>query len=232
MASILEELRADPSVVLLPVTGLPQLRRGHFLPDELRAFYSSCGGLELARDSSYAMRVVTPAEFVSANLEIVGEDVPDDISDSWYLLCRGAGDQVLTIDCSRERLGRCYDSYWEVHGVVGSCAVVAQSFGQLLALLVNAAGHSPRLMKLPAPVSKVVATSASAGCRAAAPTSIAAARRSEQCEESTHPCHPATPSHSIRLREIRELLPPAAPRMNGGQRPEWYLEETPVRSRR
>ncbi|MEZ4373143.1 MAG: SMI1/KNR4 family protein [Polyangiaceae bacterium] len=138
--SILEKLRADPSVVLLPARGLPSLRRGHVLPDDLRAFYSACGGLELGRDSSYAMRVVTPSEFVSANLEIVGEDVPDDISDSWYVLCRGAGDQLLTIDCSPQRLGRCHDSYWEVHGLAGSCAVVEQSFGQLLTRLVSSAG--------------------------------------------------------------------------------------------
>lgn len=34
------------------------------------------------------------------------------------------------------RLGRCYDSNWEIHGVAGSCPIIANSFTELLERLV------------------------------------------------------------------------------------------------
>lgn len=44
---------------------------------------------------------------------------------------------MVTIDCSADRLGRCYDSFWDSHGVAGSCSIVALSFTDLLQRLLD-----------------------------------------------------------------------------------------------
>ena len=44
-------------------------------------------------------------------------------------------DNYISIDLAEKRLGRCYDSFGDRHGVVGECAVVARSFTELLSNL-------------------------------------------------------------------------------------------------
>lgn len=48
----------------------------------------------------------------------------------------------ITIDLEKERLGRCYDSFWDRHGVVGECAVIAQTFTELVSQLYSNQGKS------------------------------------------------------------------------------------------
>jgi hypothetical protein len=68
---------------------------------------------------------------VRANPIIVEDDCPDDISYDWFILGQ-AGEQYITIDIAPERHGRCYDSFWDRHGLVGECSIVALSFADLL----------------------------------------------------------------------------------------------------
>lgn len=112
--------------------GQPLLREGDRLPEDLADFYRLTGGAALFEHSDYSIRIVGPEEFVRANPDIFGCDAPDDISDTWYIVARGSRGQVVTIDCSAARLGRCYDSFWDSHGVAGSCSIVALSFTDLL----------------------------------------------------------------------------------------------------
>jgi antitoxin YokJ len=79
------------------------------------------------------------AELVLANPVIIGERV-DDISDSWYIVGRGGAGEFMSIDLHPDRVGTCYDSFREVHGVPGSCAVIALSFTDLLERLLAAHG--------------------------------------------------------------------------------------------
>ncbi|MBP6845707.1 MAG: SMI1/KNR4 family protein [Kofleriaceae bacterium] len=122
---------------LLAPSGTPRLRAGDRLPGDLAAFYQLAGGAAFFEHSDYALRVVRPEEFTRANPDIVGCDAPDDISDTWYIVARGSRGQVVTIDCSADRLGRCYDSFWDSHGVAGSCSIVALSFTDLLQRLLD-----------------------------------------------------------------------------------------------
>ena len=39
-----------------------------------------------------------------------------------------------------KRIGRCYDSFWDRHGVVGECSVIARSFTELLWNFIYAQG--------------------------------------------------------------------------------------------
>lgn len=121
-------------------TGQPILRKGDRLPHDLAEFYDLVGGATLFEHGTYPIRVVGPREFVRANPEIVGSDCPDDMSDSWYIVARGGREESITIDCHADRLGRCYDSFWDRHGVAGECRVVALSFTELLQRLFDSGG--------------------------------------------------------------------------------------------
>ena len=64
----------------------------------------------------------------------MGEDGLGDISFDWF------GEQYVTIDLAPERLGRCYDSFWDRHGVPGECQIVATNFGSFLEQLIEGRG--------------------------------------------------------------------------------------------
>ncbi|PGM59614.1 hypothetical protein [Bacillus sp. AFS053548] len=98
--------------------------------------------MDLFIDCDYGLIIVSPEEFVLANPDIIGEKAEYDISSSWYIIGCDRNNDYLTIDLSIQRLGKCYDSNVEVHGVVGSCPIIANSFMELLErLLTNKGEH-------------------------------------------------------------------------------------------
>jgi hypothetical protein len=124
------------------------VRGGEELPAELVEFYSLCGGMTLFAGTPDEVRIHGPdasvgeagdgAEisanaFLGANEEVIGCAYPDDISHTWYMLAR-SGLERASIDCSPVRAGRCYDSFWDCHGVAGSCSIIARSFAEFLEL--------------------------------------------------------------------------------------------------
>lgn len=141
MRHLIERIAATPGCRVRDASGLPSLAPDHELPDDLRAFYTGCGGVDLFAGADFGVCISAPTELVSANPVIVGERVRDDITDSWYIVGRGGGNEYLSIDLHPDRLGLCYDSFLEVHGVPGSCAVVAKSFTDLLERLLDAHGR-------------------------------------------------------------------------------------------
>ncbi|WP_337104229.1 SMI1/KNR4 family protein [Paenibacillus sp. YIM B09110] len=123
-----------------PTSGLPILRPSHVLPPDLKEFYEVCGGKLLFNDSDFSYRVLPPMEFKSANLEILGEEVEDDITNDWYTVVDCGNGDFITIDLHPERLGRCYDSFHETHGLVGDTPIIALSFTELLQQLLQHKG--------------------------------------------------------------------------------------------
>jgi antitoxin YokJ len=140
MEAILAEIRSTPGCEVLSPRGLPTLRQGDRLPDDLLLFFKLCGGVRLFGDRTYPMQIVGPEGFVRSNPEIVGRECPDDITDYWHIVARGGREEAISVDCSVNRLGQCYDSFWDSHGVVGSCAIVALSFTELLRRLLRNKG--------------------------------------------------------------------------------------------
>ena len=55
---------------------------------------------------------------ILANPVIIGELCEEDISSKWYIICKDLEENYITFDSSVERNGRCYDSFWDRHGVV------------------------------------------------------------------------------------------------------------------
>lgn len=139
-SSISELLRVAeglPGCLRYPRAGVPAVPDGLSLPNDLIEFYGQCGGLLLFAGAVWSMTIVRPVEFVSANLVIVGQDCPNDISHSWFIVGSDPP-QYVTIDLSPSRLGHCYESFWDCHGLAGSCARVAFSFTDFLAQVIAA----------------------------------------------------------------------------------------------
>ena len=133
MRELITRIQATPGCQVFAPVGIPVIHEGHLLfPDDLRSFYTLCGGVRLFEGRDYAITIVSPRQFVLANPVIIGEMGEDDISSIWYIIADDGNGEYLTIDLSRERLGRCYDSFFDCHGVVGSCPIIAPSFTDLL----------------------------------------------------------------------------------------------------
>lgn len=137
---LLEQIAHTAGCTVLPPRGQPILAKSYRPPDDLSEFYGICGGVNFFQHSPYPTRIVGPDELVRSNPEIVGAECPDDISDSWYIVARGGHEEAVSIDCCGERLGRCYDSFWDRHGVAGDCRIIALSFTELTRRLFDGGG--------------------------------------------------------------------------------------------
>ena len=136
---VLAQIEIASGCFVYPSEGLPNIHSEHILPDDLQKFYQLCGGVSLFRSSAYSINIVSPNKFLLANpvlfTGISEEDLhasKGDISWSWYIVGEGENGQYITIDLSPERLGRCYDSFWDCHAMPGYSQIVAKSFSELL----------------------------------------------------------------------------------------------------
>jgi len=111
------------------------------LPDDIKEFYNLCGGVSLYLSGESTANIVPPNEFILANPLIVGERCVNDITSNWYIVANDGNGDYLTIDLEKERLGRCYDSFWDSHGVVGECPIIANSFTEILERLIDNKGQ-------------------------------------------------------------------------------------------
>ncbi|GHO79377.1 SMI1/KNR4 family protein [Ktedonobacter sp. SOSP1-85] len=146
---LVEKIRITPDCFVATPCGLPQISKEHQCPDDVREFYEICGGVSLFVNAEvYRVSIVPPAEVILANPVIVGsrnysEEALKDISWSWYTIAKDDNNEYLTIDFSKQRLGRCYNSFFDVHAVAGSCPIIARSFTELLNYLYEGQGDDP-----------------------------------------------------------------------------------------
>ncbi len=95
----------------------------------------------LFEGEDYSFQIVQPEEFTLSNPVIIGELAEEDISSHWYIVGHDGNGDYISIDLHQGRLGKCYDSFWDRHGVVGDCPVIANSFSDLLEQLVQNSGE-------------------------------------------------------------------------------------------
>lgn len=138
---LVEKIKKLPNCIVYPSKGLPNVESKHHLPDDVKEFYELCGGITLFENQNYIANIVSPDEFILANPVIVGELCEEDITSEWYIIANDGNGDYMTIDMNPERVGKCYDSYWDRHGVVGECAVIALSFTDLVERLVENNGE-------------------------------------------------------------------------------------------
>jgi hypothetical protein len=105
----------------------------------MRAFYEACGGLDLYADNAYGIHMVSPAKLVKANPVIRGCQGQGDISFDWFIVAQNS-EQHITVDLGKERIGKCYDSFWDRHALRGHTPIIALSFTELLERLVVSRG--------------------------------------------------------------------------------------------
>ena len=129
---LLKTIAADAACRVHPPAGKPHVEPEHTLPLDVRRFYQQCGGVDLFPEDDYSQFVLPPHEVRLANPVLVGERVPDDRSDSWYLITHDGNGDYLTLDCGAARNGWCYDSFHETHGLIGQTPIIARSFTELL----------------------------------------------------------------------------------------------------
>lgn len=137
MIELVEQLRTRNDCQVRPPAGIPSVDLP--LPPDVEEFYRLSGGVTLFAEADYAITIVSPDEFVRANPVIVGEEAVYDISYDWFVVAK-AGEQYITIDLNKSRSGRCYDSFWDRHGIAGESQVVATCFERLLEQLVEGRG--------------------------------------------------------------------------------------------
>ncbi len=146
---LINTMRKTTNCLTLPPAGLPTASSSHQLPTDLVEFYQQCGGCTLFVNSGYTVRIVSPSEFTLANPVIFKsfdpselEELKDDRSWNWYIIAETDPGDYLTIDLSPERLGRCYESFFDRHAVPGETPIIAFSFTDLLdRLLLNQGQH-------------------------------------------------------------------------------------------
>lgn len=136
----LRQIAGLPHCRVNPAKGIPKTG-GYSLPEDLKHFYELCGGVTLFENKDYQCYIVPPDEFVSSNPLIVGEQVEEDLSSHWFIVAHDGNGDYISIDLNQNRLGKCYDSFWDRHGVVGECSVVAETFTELLNQLVQNNGE-------------------------------------------------------------------------------------------
>lgn len=144
---VLAQIENVPDCFVYPSEGLPNIYSEHILPDDLQMFYQLCGGVALFRSSAYSMNIVSPDRFLLANPVLftgVSEEdlhaIKGDISWSWYIVGSAENGQYITIDLFPERLGRCYDSFWDCHAMPGYSQIIAKSFTEMLLRLLENQG--------------------------------------------------------------------------------------------
>jgi hypothetical protein len=146
---LLNRIRLTPGCTVDPPAGLPVVQEGHVLPNDLHEFYEECGGLCLFEHVTHGYRVciVPPTQVKLANPVIFGnlaeQSDKHEISWTWYIIARDDNHEYVTIDLSQERLGRCYDSFFDRHAMHGDCPIIALSFTDLLTRLYANKGRSP-----------------------------------------------------------------------------------------
>ncbi|NQF15601.1 SMI1/KNR4 family protein [Brevibacillus sp. HB1.3] len=138
---IIDEIKGFDNCIIHPSLGLPKIEYPHILPDDVKEFYELCGGIELFKDEDFGVDIVSPKKFELANPVIVKELCEYDISSNWFIIADDRNGDYLTIDLHKDRLGKCYDSHWDCHAIAGSCAVIANSFTDLLNRLIETKGE-------------------------------------------------------------------------------------------
>ena len=143
ISQLLRLIQNTPDCFVRPSQGLPQIKSDHNMPNDLVEFYQLCGGVVFYQSSAYSIEIVPPSGVVLANAKFfIGLNekdlaaIKDDISWSWYIIGDGGENlRYITIDLASERLGRCYDSFWDSYAMPGSSPIIALSFTDLLSNL-------------------------------------------------------------------------------------------------
>ena len=124
------------SRLLVPYKKIP-----YKVPNDLKFYLENYSSIVFFQNTYYSIKIVGLTEFKRANKIIIGEDYNDDISHNWFIIADDNNSQYVTIDLSKDRLGYCYDSFWDRYGGVGEQTIIAKSFTELLERIYASKGN-------------------------------------------------------------------------------------------
>lgn len=138
---IIEDIKNKSNCRILPSTTVPA-DIFDILPDDIKEFYTLCGGIILFEDMPYSARTVPPEEFVLANPVILGEEIinseiekgtyENEISKEWYIVADLYNSDYIVIDMNEKRKGKCYKAFWDSYPDEGDTPIISLSFTELL----------------------------------------------------------------------------------------------------
>lgn len=141
MRQLIEQIESLSDCRVLEPAGLPIIdETNHILPEDVKEFYSLCGGMVLFENEEYSVYIVPSQKFILANPVIIGELCENDITSNWYIICNDRQEEYVTIDLHQNRLGKCYDSFFNRNGIVGDSQIIATSFADLLERFIHNKG--------------------------------------------------------------------------------------------
>jgi hypothetical protein len=129
---LIEKIGNTQDCIVIESNNKVEIISDYILPDDLSYYLQNYSEMILFSNSDYPIKIVGYKDFNKANLVIIGENVEDDITNDWFIIAIGNNSQYITIDLSKERLGRCYDSFGDRHGMVGDNPIISFSFSELL----------------------------------------------------------------------------------------------------
>lgn len=111
------------------------------IPNDLKFYLENYESITFFQNSDYSIKTIGFSEFKRANEIILGENFEEDISHNWFIIAKDNNSQYITIDLSKNRLGYCYDSFWDRYGIAGEQAIIAKNFTELLDRIYNSNGN-------------------------------------------------------------------------------------------
>jgi hypothetical protein len=131
IAELLELAARRSDCVVAPPRGVPAIRSGLMLPNDVVAFYQRCGGLAFPEGP---LAVVGPELFIPTDEALTDPLNPDALTAGCYLVVEEDRDLDTGvragIDLHPERAGKCYELFWDAYG--DSMDVIALSFTELV----------------------------------------------------------------------------------------------------
>lgn len=139
---IIEEISKNPNFEVKKPNGYPKIFEQHVLPNDVKEFYTYCGGISCyVEDGGFPIVILEPKNVKPANMFLLGEVYESDISSSWYIIADADDGNYISIDFNINRLGRCYESFEYSHAIDGNCPIVALSFSEMLINILNYKGE-------------------------------------------------------------------------------------------
>lgn len=118
------------------------------IPNDLKEFYELTDGIKLFENEPYGITITGREEFIPTNKylypkdDVIWEELEGEVCNEWYLIAKvDEMRQYISIDLTAERLGQCYDSFYEIHSLEGDSTIVAKNFTDLLTKLYQNKGQ-------------------------------------------------------------------------------------------
>jgi len=143
ISSLIKQIENDSRCEVYKSQGVPSPIEGVEIPEDLKEFYSLCGGLVLFEGSKYQWNILSVEEIKNAQ-DVIREGEPE-IKElkSFVTIAEDGNGDFLAISISGSNVGQVVDAFHETFGDIGDTTVIALSFTEFLTKLYRNGGNYP-----------------------------------------------------------------------------------------